>query len=175
MKAGDLVQLDGGRCLVLRLNAQTRMASLVTQDGRKIEIPDTLDVDSPDRMQILVHPPTEWAMIAAPTKRGTGPVVRVVVPPRPRSGIRELAPWIEWIAADPVREGGPLYFSPTVGLGKGDTLIATFRSGYVARITVPMKYGTVADRKSKTVTTFEPQPERTRFNRDDLDIRGDKE
>lgn len=171
MKTGDLVQFDGARCFLLRMDPQTRMAALVYPDGRKVEVPDTLDVDDPVRLQVVANPSSEWPMVACPTKRGAGPVIRVTVPPRNR----ELRQWVDWMPADPLRAGGTIFFNPALRLSGGDLLLATHRSGFVSRITVPLKFGTVAQRVAAVpAPRFEPQPERTRFNRDDLDIRLDE-
>jgi hypothetical protein len=166
MRVGDLVEYESARWLVILLNPQTRMGALLSATGRKHEVPDTLDADEPETLRVVANPAGQWPMIAGPTKRGTGPVVQVVVPPDVwhRHG-RELTPWQDWLQADPMREGGTLFFSPEAGIARGDVLLLTYRNGQKGRLTVPFNYGTVAQRKQAAAPKYAPREEMTRYNR----------
>lgn len=167
MRVGDLVLYqEGVRWVVVRIDSETRMALLVNQEGHRVEVPDTIDRDTPEAIQIVANPPSEWPMIAFPTKRGTGPIMQITLPGN--VGRQELVAWGDWVPADPVREGGALYFSPDLNFRQGMVLIAHFRNGSKSRITIPRSFGTVAKRVASAAApkvVHETPEERTRFNR----------
>lgn len=164
MKVLDLLAYQTRRWLVLRVDSATRLALLVNAQGTRVEVPDSLDTDSPAEAQVVANPAAEWPLVAFPTKRGTGPITVITLPGPVRN--RDLEAWVDWVPADPVREGGALYFNSELNLRQGEVLLATFRNGTKGRITIPRSFGTVAQRQAPITQTFQPPEERTRFNRD---------
>lgn len=167
MQAGDLVRFEEGLWLVLRTDANTRLALMISQSGTRAEVPDDLDAreeGADDRASVVANPAKQWPMIAFPTKRGTGPLMSIAIPNQIRA--RELKPWEEWIPSDPTREGGVLHFHPDLGLRHGQMLIGTFRNGTKTRIVIPKNFGTVAQRQVPVTQKFTAVEESTRFNRD---------
>lgn len=167
MKVGDLVIYQNTRWSTIRVDDDTRMALLVNQEGGRIEVPDTIDEDTPDAIQVLANPPTEWPMVAFPTKRGTGPIVEITLPGPTQNHL--LVTWGDWVPSDPVREGGSLYFNPDLNFRQGEILIAKFRNGTRGRITISRNFGTVAKRVAAATAPKVPHEvpeERNRFNRD---------
>jgi hypothetical protein len=177
MRPGDLIDYEGARYYVLRLDSGTRLAILLGRDGGMREVPDTLDQDEPETCKLFAHPP-DWPMVACPSKKlTTGPLIKVAVPAGLASRGRELRPWEDWMQADPLRAGGPLFFNPALGLRPGEVLIGTFRNGSLGRITIPNGFGTVAERVARAQAPGPeakplPQPV-SRFTREADDIVGD--
>lgn len=167
MRAGDLVAYLDERWIAVRVDDELRVALLVNQAGRRVEVADSMETDEPEVLQVVAHPPTAWPFVALPTRRLTGPVVTVTIP-NPRTRDRDLNTWVDWVPSDPLREGGTMYFNPSLRLRQGEVLLATFRNGTTGRITIPRSFGTVAQRgaaKSAPPKYVAPE-ERTRFNRD---------
>lgn len=171
MIVGDLVAHQGERWVVVRIDAHVRMALLVNQAVRRLEVPDTLDKDEPESLQVIANPPATWPLVAFPTKRLTGPVTKIAIP-NAAARERDLETWVDWVPADPVREGGTIYFNPELRLRHGEVLIATFKNGMRGRITIPRNFGTVAQRAAAAAPKYAPSEERDRFNRD---IMGEEE
>jgi len=143
MKVGDLVEHEGQRWLVIKYDREVRVVQAVNASGTRKELAD----DSPD-CQVIVNVPESWPTLAAPTKSGAGPFVRLVIPALPGREDRVLEPWVSWIQADPIREGGSVFISPAAGLLPGVVLIATHRNGALTRIQVPRTYATMAQKQA---------------------------
>jgi hypothetical protein len=172
MRVGDLVVYDHRRWWVSSLVAQTRLAVLYSSLGERRSVPDTLDVDDPEACQVMAHPPTEWRTVVAPLRPKAGPIVRLVLQPsRARPTTLDLERLIDWAASDPVRPGGPLLFPPEGPVRRGDSLVATYRDGTMARVVVPRSYGTIDERKARQGRPGPEAPpaERTRVERNVLD------
>jgi len=166
MIAGDLVLYLSERWLVVRVDEDFHTALLVNQAGRRVEVADALEEEMPEALQVVANPASQWPLVALPTKRLTGPVVTITIP-NPTVRDRVLEAWVEWVPADPVREGGTLYFHPDLRLRQGVVLVATFKSGVKSRITIPKNFGTVSQRKTQSnVPKFLAPEEKNRFNRD---------
>jgi hypothetical protein len=169
MNVGDLAIYEGDRWITIRVNSETRMALLINQAGRRVEVPDTIEEDTPDALEVVANPAANWPLVAFPTKRGTGPILSISMPGPVQS--TDLATWADWVPADPVREGGALYFNPELRLRPGEVLLATFKNGSKGRITIPRSFGTVQQRIVASQTApakMLPPEERTRFNRGDV-------
>jgi len=158
MRVGDLVEQDGRRWLVINFDRTVKVGLVVDGSGSRKELAD-------DACEVIANLPESWPTLAAPTRNGGGPFVKLVVPGilgRPET---VLEPWVDWVQSDPLRDGGSLFIRPEVRLLPGVVLIATHRSGVSVRVTVPRTYGTVAQKQAAQAAAAARPPEpRNRFN-----------
>lgn len=166
MNAQDLVEYQGKPWLVTRVQEDFGVVNLTCVDGSRAEVPDDLDQTKPEELKVVAHPPSQWPMIAVPSKPGYGPFISVEVPGV--TTLTALIPWKDWVPADPVREGGTLFFNPELRLRPGQVLVATFKNGKKARLTITKSFLTVGQRVSASIQKNAPPvpvEERNRFNR----------
>lgn len=150
MIVGDLVEHEGRRWMVLRYDPAIRIGYLLSSEGTRKEAPE-------EDCRVVVNPVKSWPTLAAPTKSGAGPFVKLMVPGLPGRQDFVLEPWIDWIQSDPAREGGSLFVSPESRLLPGVVLIATHRNGALVRLKVPRTFGTV-EQKQAAATRVPPEP-----------------
>jgi len=142
---GDLFEFEGLRCIVERIDRNTRLAVLRRcQDGKSISVPDDLDV------KVLANPMAEWSTLTSPLKRKSGPLISIERPITGRVKPQILTQWVDWVPADPAQEGGSLFFAPHVRLRVGDFLLGTHKSGMQVRIIIPATFGTVTQKTSRS-------------------------
>lgn len=150
MLVGDLVFWGHLPWLVRRIDREQGLAEVLSCRGDIETIPWRLERAHPDQCRVLCHPGTDWCVVATPVRAGRGPVVRVVV--AQLEGNLELVPFRDWVSSDPTREGGPVFFRPTLGLRFGDTLLLYYRdTNTPTRVTVPRTYGTVRHRRARSI------------------------
>ncbi len=147
LKPGDLVDMDG-RWLVRQVLKRARVVRLlgIGPDGvlpSDLEIP--ADSDDTGKCQVVANVIDSWPMIAAPTRRSAGPF-RILHRPLGMTRQTPLLVLVDWVPADPLREGGPLFFNPSLKLRPGEVLAATHKNGAVSRINVPLSFGTIEKR-----------------------------
>lgn len=167
MRLGDVVSLGEGRVgLVRRVDRTTHLAHVLLHDGTLSEVPEFQDKERPGLCQVLSNPASEWPVIAAPVRNSMGPVVRVARVTL--EGERVFTPFLDWIASDPTRSGGSIFFRPDLGLRFGDVLLLGHRdrSGQVrsSRLAVPQVFGTVSQRKAKSEQQRQQVEHRTRYD-----------
>lgn len=168
MKVQDLVLYQSVRWLVIGHDEDYGTFQLYSQTGTRLKVADEHEAKALG-IELVANPASEWPMIAFPHKRGYGAFDTVSIP-GPRN--RMLVSWVDWVPGNPVQEGGVIYFNPELRLKKGQTLMATFRSKKVSRISVPLAFGTLAQRieNAEAIKNPAPPPEpKTRFNRNILD------
>lgn len=167
MKLGDLVLHLDRHWMVSRYDAKrTRTATLLAADGTQVEVPH--DLDSVGGVTVVANPSADWPFIMVPPKNG----FRI-------SSIRHegrvLTPFVEWIASDPSRMGGPVFLAPSPALRYGVTLLvsslAAGRPVTTTRIDIPRDFGTVKQRAAKVAAARPQLEERNAYTRvlsDDL-------
>ena len=146
MKRGDLVEYEGSYWLVQSYDARrTRVALLLKADGTTLEVPHDLE----DGLQILGNPPTEWPFATMPERPRWGKITSISVVSR-TAGLMPLAPFADYMFADPLRSGGSLFLRPGLKLQTGNILQAAFeKPGYVANVALTPAFGTVAARQAR--------------------------
>jgi len=145
---GDLVEYEGTFWIVLAVDARrTRLATLLRADGQTQEVPHDLE----DGLVVHSNPPTEWPFVTVPEKPRWGKVTSVSMVSR-TAGLSPLAPFADYLFADPLRSGGSLFLNPRLKLRTGDILQAAFeKPGYVVNVAIPANFGTVAIRQARAV------------------------
>jgi len=163
VRTGDIIVRHGLRWTVRAVDRRSRLATILNEDLKFDWIPIDLDKKQPDGCQVICNPPDEWPFIAIATKGKRG---RLVLINRVPMGLQEqpIAQWHDWVAADPMRVGGgPVFFNPELRLTPSETLIAIFDKGLPARVTVPLGFGTVQQRKDRL--TAKPTEQKTAFDK----------
>ena len=134
MEVGDLVDYEGQRWFVLSYDRVAKVVALFSQLSERIELPRDFDITNPNFLQVVVNPSQKWQLLTAPIKSSAGPFVKLVVPGLPGRPEIFLAPWIDWIPSDPLRDGGSFFVNPERKLRPGVLLLATHRNGSVVRV-----------------------------------------
>jgi hypothetical protein len=144
MRAGDLLEHEGKKYLVRVLRRKERVARIISAADQEKEIP--LDAYKTGLCVFITNIPESWPMVAAGSKRNAGPFVSI----RRSLNLMEqidLAKFDDWAPVDPCREGGPIFFSPTLRLRPGEVLTGVHKSGFLSRIDIPTSFGTISARK----------------------------
>lgn len=167
MEIGDIVEYENARWLAVGAQRLVKTIVLERTDGRRVEVPDTLDKDDPKALRVVAQPKTKWALLTAPTRSGAGPFVKILLPPMVgQRKTMELELLIDWAPSDTGREGGPFFVRPGTGILPGMILLAHHRSGAVVRVQVPKTFGTVSHKTAlKAAKTQPKKADRDRFNR----------
>lgn len=155
IQIGDLVEYQGARWFVSQRHSGVRTVVLRQLDGNSQEIPN----DDPEA-KVIGNLPTQWPFIAVPKK--TSPLVEITVA---RSGRTfTLEPMKAWVPADPLHNGGVLYFHPKIALRPGEVLVARHANGAVTRVNVTKSFGTVQRRMALTESKKPPPAPQTRYD-----------
>lgn len=145
MRAGDLLEMkhDNTRWIVRRVLPKARIVQVLGADGSERELAS--NAEEVGDVVVLVNVPESWPMVAAPMKRNGGRVKEIR---RPRTVLKfdVLVPFVDWVASDPLREGGPIFFNPSLNVRPGEVMVAEHVRGTLSRITIPAKFGTVNQR-----------------------------
>jgi hypothetical protein len=147
MKVGDLLEYETRRWLVRKVEKRQHVAVIEGESGVRT-IPDDFESQKDSGCTYIANPVSDWPTIAVPIRRGSGPILSFE---QPRLNRRTLVfhRWIDWVPADPGQEGGSVFFNPDLHLKIGDFLLAKHKSGAVNRVTVPVAFGTVNQRKAR--------------------------
>jgi len=146
MKLGDLVQYKGTHWIVRRHDPKrTRMATLVAASGQSEEVAH--DSDAKGQVVVIANPSTEWPFIVLKERPKFGKLVEIIRF-RGMTVTAHLQLNVDWVPSDPLRSGGAVFFSPTLGLLVGETLSALHEHGR-ASFTVPANFTTVRARVEK--------------------------
>lgn len=174
MRPGDLLLKDGLHWIVRSVDRRSRLATILNEDLKVDWIPLDLDRKQPDACRVICNPAEQWPFVAISAKSVRGKLVSLSR--SSLSGQTPLTPWHDWMSADPMRlGGGPVFLNPALNLRPSETLIATFENKSAVRVTVPLTFGTVAQRKARLEA--KPKVEKTTFDRllDDEDPYGEDE
>src|SRR5688572_20192287 len=140
MNLGDIVEYEGHRWRVFRLDKNVRTATLIRWSGTTAEVADD------DPKAAVVANPCEWPVVTARLKHSSGPLVKLSVA---RGGrMLSLRPLEDWLPSDPMRSGGSVFINPKFKLMVGEVLIAEYKDGSASRIPITKRYGSMAQRKA---------------------------
>ena len=159
MKIGDIVLYKNEHWMVRRCDPRrTKTATLVATTGRTMVVPYETDA-----VLVLSNPSLEWPFVTIKERPNFGPLQSIV-----RLVGSVLAPveqaltmYLDWVPSDPIRCGGPVFFSPKLGLRPGDMLLAICAKGRM-RIIIPGNFQTVAKRVEQA--TPKPKQEMTAYD-----------
>lgn len=174
MRPGDLLLKDGLHWTVRAVDRQSRLATILNEDLKVDWIPLDLDRKQPDACRVICNPAEQWPFVAISARAVRGKLVMLS-----RSAVDGQVPltqWVDWVSADPMRlGGGPVFMNPALNLRPSETLIATFENKSSVRVTIPLSFGTVSQRKARLEA--KPKPEKTSFDRllDDEDPYGESD
>lgn len=162
MRAGDLIEVSGTRWYVAWIFEDTRLARVVNAAGRTYSVPDTLVEDG--GATHIAHPPTEWSLVVPKLGRKAGAVVSLTLPASAKRAARELTPFVDWIASDPIKASGPLLFNSGANLRPGDVLLAQLKNGTSGRIAIPPTFGSLAKRSERRGTPAKPPEPESKYD-----------
>lgn len=134
IQVGDLVEYQECRWLVTQRHDEVRTVILRQLDGKSVEVAN----DDP-ACKVISNLPSRWPFIALP-KKGS-PIDRITVARGSR--VMELQPMKAWVPADPLHNGGVVYFHPKLQLRPGEVLVARHKDGTATRVNVTKTFGTV--------------------------------
>jgi hypothetical protein len=137
IQIGDLVKYQNSHWLVSQRHRGVRTVILRQLDGTAREVAN----DDPS-CEVLAHLPTQWPFITIPKKASA--IESITVTRDSRNLL--LKPMQAWVPADPLHNGGVLYFNPKINLRQGEVLVARHVNGTLTRVNVTASYGT-AQRK----------------------------
>lgn len=144
MKVGDIVLYQESRWKVSSHSRSFRTCQLVAFDGRKVEVPDDLDLTPEPELKVLFNPPEQWPFTASPVHSfSSGPIVDIV------RGPASLLPLVDWVPSDFLRPGGSIFFNPALKLRLGEILVSVHRDGTRNRITITRTFGTIRSRRHR--------------------------
>lgn len=138
MTLGDIVEHEGHRWRVYKVDKSVRTVALIRWGGSTAEVADD------DPKLVVVGNPSGWAVVTARLKPNAGPMVKLSVA---RGGkLRALRPLVDWVPSDLMRAGGSIFINPDFKLALGELLIAEYKDGTAGRIPITKRYGSVAQR-----------------------------
>lgn len=129
---GAVARFDAKLWRVVRFARFTKTYHLANFE-EKVEIPE-------ESLDVVSNPPQQWPFAAPTTKSNRkSPIVKIL------RGQQELALFTEWVPSDFMRQG-PVFFSPTLKLRKGEILTAVCQNNTTLRITITPGFATVQKR-----------------------------
>ena len=162
MNIGDLLRWNDKLWVVKKIDSDLATGFLESQDGERAM------TEGEPTAELVAHPPREWPALQLPLKKGR--LVDISYHGRP------LQRFADWLKLDDLQVGGALYLNPTLGLGFGDRLTATYQhlGGRLERVPVavprhfrPMavKLQELAEKAESTVsmTPLTPTPREPSF------------
>lgn len=154
MRLGDLIDWAGHRWIVRRIERATRTA--IVHDGEQTSetIPDDLDKTKPEECQVVANPANDWPFVSLAQRPKFGRLLKVSRPSL-QGTVTDLAPYREWVVADPAQPGSAIFFSPLLNLQTGDLLLATYERGS-ARVQIPREFLSTAEKMARAAA---PPPE----------------
>ncbi len=156
--AGDVVLYRERRWLCLTVDGGMNQAVLRDAAGTVERVPVTEDErGDPILCKVVAQPSRNWLVIRTPTRVHWGPITRVDVPRG--SVLLTLTLFEDWMPADPMQSGGPLFFSPELKLKTGEVILLTHRGGQRARLNVPFIRRTVAQHQKAAAPPPPPEEE----------------
>lgn len=116
-------------------------------DGKAIEV-----ANDDSRCRVLANLPTRWPFITLPRKKTR--IERIILTRNGNSSA--IQPMIGWVPADPLHNGGVIYFHPNLKLRPGEVLVAHHLDGSSTRINVTKTFGTVQRKLDLTEAKQQP-------------------
>ncbi len=166
---GDGADSPPIRAFVLSVSSYERMAKVVLQDGRVVEVPD--DIDQTPGFVLVGNPSLNWHSISVtqPVSPRHGRVTAaVLVVAIPTGGVRRitLTHHTEWFATAP----RSIFLNPTVKVPRGAALHLTWAGGKQLAIQLPPVLMTLAKKQEVTLKANPPKESElsTRYNRKGL-------
>jgi hypothetical protein len=138
MTLGDVVEYEGHRWRVYKVDRSVRTVALIRWGGSTQEVADD------DPALVVIANPSGWPVVTARLKPNAGPVAKLSIA---RGGkLRGLRPLVDWVPSDLMRAGGSIFINPDFKLSLGEILIAEYKDGTASRIPITKRYGSVAQR-----------------------------
>lgn len=141
MNLGTIVEYEGHRWRVYKLDHHVKTVTLIRWDGTLEEIAND------DVRAVVVANPSEWPLVTARVKPNAGPLVSLSL----TRGTRrlELKPLVDWVPSDMGRAGGSIFMGPHLKLVIGETLLAQYKDGSATRIVITKRYGSMRERQNR--------------------------
>ena len=163
IQVGDLVEYQGSRWLASQQHRSVRTVILRQLGGIAQEVAN----DDP-LCKVVAHLPTQWPFITVPKKTSAIEALTVTRNQQTFS----LKTMHAWAPADPLHNGGVIYFNPKINLRQGEVLVARHRNGTLTRVNVTASYGT-AQRKLLIESAKRPEAPQTRYDHLLMAVEGD--
>lgn len=156
MNIGDIVSYQGTRWAVLTRDSSFGTCSLSTWEGRRIDVPDSLD--KPGSGLEVVHRPSAWPFVAVPMRPKSGRVIEV------HRGTQQLEPFEDWVPSGMFSVGGSLFFNPNLKLRPGEVLILVHERGSRSRVILTRSFGTAKHKKRRAAEPWKPRKPKTVYD-----------
>lgn len=155
LQIGDLVEYMSSRWLVSQQHRGVRTVVLRQLDGKAQEV-----ANDDSACKVIANLPTQWPFITIPKK--SSPIASITV----ARGVRvfSLKPMEAWVPADPLHNGGVLYFNPRLNLRQGEVLVARHANGALTRVNVTASYGTAQRKLLIDEAKRAPEAPQTRYD-----------
>lgn len=163
IQIGDLVEFEGARWLVSQQHRGVRTVVLRQLDGRSQEIPNDLPA-----CKVIVHLPSKWPFLKLPEK--SSPITDITIARDAKTSV--LKPMHAWVPAEPLHNGGVIYFHPKLDLRPGEVLAAKHANGQLTRVNITKSYGTLR-RKLDLEESKKPVVPQTRYDHLLMEDEGD--
>lgn len=153
MKVGDIVVFES-RCWVVHKHdpRRTRTTILLAASGEIRQIPS--DSDTQGNARVWCNPFTEWPFLILKEKPSLGRIRKVFrVVGRVEVTLRR---YLDWLPNDPLRCGGPLFLSPSLGLRLGEIVVVEHERGRSTG-SISRAFLTLNQRKAKMAKPEDPQ------------------
>lgn len=154
IQIGDLVEFEGARWLVSQQHRGVRTVILRQLDGRSLEIANDLAT-----CKVIIHLPTQWPFLTLPEK--SSPLTDFTITRGSKTLV--LKPMHAWVPAEPLHNGGVVYFHPKLDLRPGEVLAAKHANGTLTRVNITPSYGTLR-RKLALEESKKPVVPQTRYD-----------
>jgi hypothetical protein len=153
MKLGDIVRTQDELWKVTLHSSEHRTFTLVNWSGTKTEVPDT-----PTPEVQVVRSPQDWPFIALPMRHAKGRILSIS-----RMG-KQLTPLRDWVPSGMLSSGGSVFFSPSLRLRIGETLILHHKQG-TSKANIKPSFMSVKNRIQLANKPFRPRRPKTTFDR----------
>lgn len=153
LQIGDLVEFEGARWLVSQQHRGVRTVILRQLDGKSLEIANDLAT-----CKVIAHLPN-WPFLTLPNK--TSPLTEITITRGQKTSV--LKPMHAWVPAEPLHNGGCVYFNPKLDLRPGEVLAAKHANGSMTRVNVTKTFGTLR-RKVAIEEAKKPSVPQTRYD-----------
>jgi len=143
MDLGDLIDFRGEAWIVAR-TTESGEVCIVTYSGKTDLVPGNLD-DTDPNCRVLGNPYQTWPYVSLPLK-SLGKVTGVALP-KIDGDLVWLRPFYDWLVGEPLRIGGALYLSRTLGITYPDRVVVRFERGQTS-VRIPRKFTPVGQRRT---------------------------
>jgi len=151
MNVGDLIEWQGKRWLVRKIDQSTETAFVVANDGQDTVVDS--DADKRGECRVVCNPPRDWPFVVL-TRRGR---VLDVSRATPRGAV-PLIRFVDWVKADDLQLGGSVFINPDLRLMYPDRLIVTDAGGPTSSVEIPRNFCSVKDKPPPRPSRSEREP-----------------